>query len=95
MYQINGFIFLRHKPLLMNVSSFIAHVVRLWADALLSSAHNQKNKQTVGTLIEATSLCSGTIPRKRVVIIASAREPNSGFQFSHHFFNLDFIWLVL
>lgn len=29
MYQANGFIFLGHKPLFMNVSQFIAHVVKL------------------------------------------------------------------
>lgn len=45
MYQNDGFIFLGYKPLLLNVSKFIAHVVKLKADALLSSAHNDNNKK--------------------------------------------------
>lgn len=41
--QNHGFIFLGHKPLLMNVSKITAPVVKLWAEAPLSSALNKNN----------------------------------------------------
>lgn len=48
--QNHGFIFLGHKPLLMNVSNITAPVVKLWAEAPLSSAQTKTTTTSSGNV---------------------------------------------
>lgn len=85
MYQNDGFIFLGYKPLLLNVSKFIAHVVKLKADALLSSAHNDNNKKWWEHSLKLHHYAQERFPGKRQYCFCWGAIFWAPIIFFHHF----------